>query len=201
MNESFLDWYARLWASTPGDSEEAVRVAEERLGVRLPSLLRALLIATSRRRGEMLHLHRLDELVLEEGVLVFAYDQQDVFAWGVPVARLQEDDPPVVTNFEGPWLEDGCSLEGFLRGYALLNRPYAAPFVSDSSYDQELLQPPWQCHEIAWRTVQLRLWVHGGAVLEPESGNIGARDLAALRASAMTIDIDEEEMEAAIVED
>jgi hypothetical protein len=198
--EAFLDWYRELWPASGGDSEEAIRVADKRLGLALPALLRGVYRHTSLRRSEMLHLRPLQELEVEGGVLVFADDQQATYFWGIPLRRLSEANPALVAGAGEHWQEEGCALEEFLRFFALFNRPYERPFIDQSSYDQRLLKASWKTFEVHWDSLQHSLWTNGEAVLEEASGNLGARDADALRKAAASLDIDEEEIAAALAD-
>jgi hypothetical protein len=146
----------------------------------------------------MLHLAELKDVALEDGVLVFARDQQACWSWGIPIGRLADGDPALVANPFGTWQDDDCTLEGFLRFYALSNRPYEPPFIDQSSYDQKLLTGDWRTYEVKWKSIQHSLWTNGEAVLEEESGNLGARNAAALRRAGHSLDIDDDEIDEAL---
>jgi hypothetical protein len=201
QTETFLAWYRNLWETSGGDNEKAIAKAEKRLGIKLPELLRAVYLNTSMRDSQMMHLADLEEVSLEGGVLVFAREQQASWSWGIPIGRLAEDDPQLVANPFGRWEDDGCSLEEYLRFFALTNRPYEPPFIDQSSYEQKLLTGPWKEHTVKWKSLQHSLWTNGEAVLEEEIGNLGAKNLDALRRAAESLDIDEEEIEEAVADD
>src|SRR5262245_38857280 len=114
---SAIDWYRKLWRdATPPDSEARIGEREHKLGIELPSLLRAFLASTSMRDGEMLHVQKLDNLSLSSiGGLVFAREQQATGFWAIPMDRLTMPDPLLVYGDGDSWSEDGCTLEEFLR--------------------------------------------------------------------------------------
>lgn len=196
--DAFIDWYRKLWSTRRGDREETLASVEQQLGIRLPGLLRAVYRHTSLRRSQLLHLVDVEDLVIEDDVLVFARDQQATWGWGIPLNRLQDGDPELVANPLGSWQDDGCTLEGFLRFFALANRPYESPCVSQTDFDPARLTAPWVCHAVAWHSLQHELWTNGEAVLEEVSGNLGARDSAALHRAAESLGIDEEEVSQAL---
>jgi hypothetical protein len=194
MSAPFLEWHSKLWTPNGGDGETAVVDTERRLGVSLPPLLRAVYVSTSLRQSQMLHLSQLKGLHVDDGVLVFGSDQQACWDWGV---RLNRPNGSLVANPEQEWVDDGCSLEEWLRFFAIINRPYEPPYLDQSSFDQGKLKGTWQRVEAKWNSLQHALWTNGEAVLEEESGNLGARDRDALRGAALSLGIDEDELEEA----
>ena len=195
---AFLAWYQNLWVSTVGDQESAVTGLENRLDCKLPDLLRGVYLFTSMRDSQMLHLAELPQVSLKNGVLVFAREQQSCWSWGIRVDQLGEKNPQLVADPNGKWVDDGCSLEEFLRFYSLANRPYEPPFIDQSAYDDQLLNGQWKRHEVKWSSIKHSLWTNGEAVLEEEIGNLGARDAKALRRAAQSLDIDEDEVDGAL---
>lgn len=131
-------------------------------------------------------------------VTVFAREQQGCWSWGIRVDHVGEKNPQLVANPYGKGVDDGCSLEEFLRFFSLANRPYEPPFIDQSAYDHQLLNGQWQMHEVKWNSIRHSLWTNGEAVLEEEIGNLGARDAKALRRAAQSLDIDEDEVDGAL---
>lgn len=197
--EAFLEWCGMLWGTGAADDERTIAAVEQRLGVTLPPLLRAVYLHTSLRDSQMLHLSELSELELRDGALVFARDQQACWYWGVPVDRLQHEDPALVADPAGRWEDDRCTLDGFLRYYLLTNRPYEPPFIDQSSYEDHLLVGPWKKLVVEWKSLQhASLWTNGEAVLDQGVGNLGAKDAGALRRAAASLGIEAEEVDAAL---
>lgn len=117
----FIERFAAEWASplTPGDGtdEAELAAAEERLGLRLPAAMREAYTLFGRRKDLTsnqddllspadLHVHESGE------ALVFRAENQEVAYWGVPLADLDAEDPPVAmwVHYEEPepwaaWLD------------------------------------------------------------------------------------------------
>jgi hypothetical protein len=193
MAESFLDWHGKLWEREEGDGEAEVAAAERRLGFALPKLLREVYRHTALRDGQMLHLIPLDELQVADGALPIVREQQGVFCWAIPVGQMEASAPKLVANPGDEWVDDGCTLEDLLRFFALANRPYEGPCIAEAGFDPGRLRG-WHEHRVEWGTLHHSLWTNGEAVLEPEAGDLGARDEAALRRAAASIGVDEEEI-------
>lgn len=206
MNEvsSFIQWYRRFWDEDPslGDSEAAVRAKEKALGVGLPSLLRAVFLETTFRQGQMLHLRRLEELAIEDGVLAFAFEQQAAFGWGIREEDLDEANPPLVCDAGGAWALDGCRLLAFLRFVTVANRPYAAPTVAEvyalDSPDE--LRKTWTPETLESQAMNHTLWIRAEAVVDfvdEEGIAIGARTNDGLREALRALDlaVDDEALE------
>lgn len=143
----------------------------------------------------MLHLSPLHNLEVRDDVLVLAREQQGCWDWGIRFEQLQDTNPALVANPNGKWEADCCSLEEFLRFFALTNRPCEPPCLSQAGYDQDRLEGAWEEHRIEWRSIQHAIWTNGEAVLDESTGNLGARDLDALRRAAASLAIDPEELE------
>jgi hypothetical protein len=87
-------------ALTPedGQPEASISVAEARLGLRLPAVLREYYLRAGRfDRFNCAHnqLVRPEEWSVDRGKLVFLEENQCVVFWGVDAGTLPEDDPPV----------------------------------------------------------------------------------------------------------
>ena len=81
-----------------GQPEASISVAEARLGLRLPAVLREYYLLAGRvDRFNRAHnqLRRPEELSVDGGKLVFLEENQCVVFWGVEVGTPTEDDPPV----------------------------------------------------------------------------------------------------------
>jgi hypothetical protein len=111
----FLRRFAERWL-TPlteddGWAEADLQAAEQRLGIRLPPAIREAYGLFGRRRDLTSVQDRLlspEELEVDAtgDVLVYRVENQAVAVWGVPLAALEQPDPPVLVadNFEvGSW--------------------------------------------------------------------------------------------------
>ena len=81
-----------------GQPEASISVAEARLGLRLPAVLRKYYLLTGRLdRFNRAHnqLRRPKEWSVDRGKLVFLEENQCVVFWGVEAGKSPEDDPPV----------------------------------------------------------------------------------------------------------
>jgi hypothetical protein len=119
----FIEWFAREWLTPLRDGDgctaEQVAIVEKRLGLRLP----ASMVTFYRLLGWRIDLTRnVDRLILlqslrvVDGALVYRMENQAVVSWGVRVADLELDDPPVVFC-EG--YGDGKPWRPFLGSFSL----------------------------------------------------------------------------------
>lgn len=100
---AFIEWFAREWLTPLRDGDgctaEQVAVVEERLGLRLPAsmvtLYRLLGWRTDLTRNQDTLIF-LQSLRVVDGALVYRIENQACASWGVRVADLGLDDPPVV---------------------------------------------------------------------------------------------------------
>jgi hypothetical protein len=103
-----------------GTSEEVLAQAESRLGFCLPVALREyFLIAGNADDANRMHnvLFRPDELLVEDGYLVFMEENQAVVHWGIPVEHLHEPDPNVWQRVNGPepeWYSEELPFSSFM---------------------------------------------------------------------------------------
>src|SRR5262249_25682094 len=186
-----LDWYTKLWRVETPDLEAQVCEIERKLGLELPPLLHQFYVGTSLRDGQMLHVQELGALRVSAGALVFGREQQGFEFWAIPLEALVEPDPPLVYGDLKHWADDGSTLDGFLRYFAVTNRPFLPPHCDASDFDARRLVGAWQRHSIAWRSIQHDdLWTNGEAVLDENAFALGARDEDALRRAAESLDVD-----------
>ena len=119
----FIEWFAREWLTPLRDSDgctaEQVAIVEKRLGLRLP----ASVVTFYRLLGWRIDLTRnqdtlifLQSLRVVDGALVYRIENQACASWGVRVADLELDDPPVVFC-EG--YGDGKPWRPFLGSFSL----------------------------------------------------------------------------------
>ncbi|MFJ8045440.1 SMI1/KNR4 family protein [Kitasatospora sp. NPDC096147] len=111
----FVRWFADAWAGRPlqredGCPEEELAAAEADLGFGLPAALRAGYALFGRRHDLT---RRQDPLVrpaglhVDEalgGVLVFRRENQDCASWGIPLTRIEQEDPPVLVESGQDWI-------------------------------------------------------------------------------------------------
>lgn len=93
-------------SSGDGVSDDEVTSAEQRLGLRLPRLLREFYLLAGK-RTDLNHascqLVHPTALQIEEEKLVFYVENQAVCVWGVRAEDLEVDDPPVVRGDSVAW--------------------------------------------------------------------------------------------------
>jgi len=88
----------RPLTSEDGQPEASISLAEARLGLRLPAVLREYYLRAGRfDRFNRAHnqLLRPEEWSVDRGKLVFLEENQCVVFWGVDAGSVPEDDPPV----------------------------------------------------------------------------------------------------------
>lgn len=186
-----IEWCAKLWRAETPDSEQAVHEREASLGITLPGLLRELFVALDLRDGELLHIHTLGMLKVGLGGLEFAAEQQAGYFWAIPLESLADPDPLLVFGAGATWTPDRCRLSDFLRGVAAINRPHRHPSCDASDYAAARLVAPWARHVLDWQSLQYDgLWTNGDAVLDENTGLLGARTGKALRRAAASLDVD-----------
>lgn len=190
----FIDRYHRLWDGDAGDAEEAIAGAESRIMVRLPPLLRDFYRRTSLRASQMMHVLEIDQLAVRGGHLVFAREQQGCHDWGLAIVDGIADPGRVMAELRGRWQDEGCSLDEFLRFFALANRPYEPPSCA-VDIDQTRLVAPWRPHAVNWLSIQHELWTDGEAVFEEVTGRLGARDRDGLLRAAESLGVDLDELD------
>jgi hypothetical protein len=124
----------RPWQPGDGYDEATIQLAEGRLSLRLPTLLRTFYLAWGRRR-DMTQLHNPllnpDALKVAANTLMFCAENQAVLYWGVPCEALNEADPPVLVTYAGPsgwrvaseldWRPSHAHLSGFLDSLTYLH--------------------------------------------------------------------------------
>src|SRR4029450_4278942 len=162
----FIRRFTQSWLTPLTDedgwTEDDLRAAERRLGLRLPPAIREAYALFGRRQDLTSVQDRLldpDQLELDVTgeVLIYRVENQSVAVWGVPLAAMEQPDPPVVVarNFEDgswePFLERfsvGCvemvlseslfSAPGALSAHRDMD-PATAELVAGSSL------PGWRC--------------------------------------------------------
>ncbi|MEV7525903.1 SMI1/KNR4 family protein [Streptomyces sp. NPDC091371] len=138
----FVQWFADVWAGRPlqredGCSEEELAAAEACLGFALPTALRdgyALLGRRDDLTRQQDPLVRPAGLYVDEapsGVLVFRHENQDCAYWGIPLAQIEQEDPPVVVESRQGWIP---FLDRMSQAWVELVLSESL-FASDSHYD------------------------------------------------------------------
>ncbi|PWU08551.1 MAG: hypothetical protein C5B50_29335 [Verrucomicrobia bacterium] len=119
--ENFEDLYRRTYAilghsltSRDGIPLDEFEAAEKRLGIRLPTALRAYYLVAGRERS-LNHAHNrlcaLGDWQMHAGKLVFMEENQWAVVWGIAAGGEQADNPPV---YQGP-VVDGEPSGWFLE--------------------------------------------------------------------------------------
>ena len=99
--------------------EVRLRRAEKRLGFSLPSALRDYLrlAGGARENREHNRLFRPEELIVEDGYLVFMEENQAVVDWGMPLALVRRADPEVWQRVNGDapeWYSEEMRFSEFI---------------------------------------------------------------------------------------
>ncbi|MEV0180092.1 SMI1/KNR4 family protein [Streptomyces sp. NPDC050625] len=138
-----MRWFAGEWIGSPLQSEDGcsvdeLRAAESDLGFELPANLREV-CALLGRRDDLTR--QQDPLVpqaglyvddAQGGVLVFRRENQDCASWAIPLAQIEQDDPPgVVESHQGSCeLPDALAPRLHAR-YARVELPDYAMWASE----------------------------------------------------------------------
>jgi hypothetical protein len=119
----FIEWFAREWQTPLRDGDgctaEQVAIVEKRLGFRLPSSVTTFYrllgwrIDLTRNQDTLIF---LQSLRVVDGALVYRIENQACVSWGIRVADLGLEDPPVVFC-EG--YGDGKPWRPFLGSFSL----------------------------------------------------------------------------------
>ncbi|MGW5658699.1 hypothetical protein ACWEWG_01155 [Streptomyces sp. NPDC003758] len=111
----FVRWFADAWTSRPvvpedGCTAEELAAVEADLGFELPAALSEGYALIGRRDDltrQQDPLVKPTGLYIDDalgGVLVFRRENQDCAFWGIPLAQIEEDDPPVVVASHQGWI-------------------------------------------------------------------------------------------------
>lgn len=111
----FVRWFADAWAGRPlrpedGCDEEELAAAEADLGFELPAAVREGYRLLGRRddltrqQDPLVPAGGLHVADAEDGVLVFRHENQGCAAWGIPLDRIELDDPPVLMESHRGWI-------------------------------------------------------------------------------------------------
>lgn len=148
------------WQPCDGYDEATIQAAEERLGVRLPSILRNFYLAWGKRSDLTEANHPLlppDEVVIRADTLIFWVENQAVWYWGVRCEALEEADPPVVIesgtaswNEESKfiWKPSHAHLSSFLDDMTYLHA-FCPCGAIHGGFTQPYL-PELPAHHITW---------------------------------------------------
>jgi len=134
--KTFFDgWFGPL-GPADGYDEPAIRAAEQRLNLRLPTSLREW-YALAGKRAEVWS--RQDEFLspqelrIEDERLVIYVENQSVVSWAIPLEDISHDDPPVFLSDpqdSETWLEESPAVSMFALSQMLLN----VKFSESTSY-------------------------------------------------------------------
>jgi hypothetical protein len=215
----FLETIYGEFTPNSGLPLRAIKVAEKRIGARLPTALTTLY----RRTGAAAALHQshntlvdLDHLGFADDHLIFYEENQGVVAWGVARANCLLDDPPVVQGQVG---EDGVgwtfhpefrSLSEFACAQGAWNAVQGGlPFVGvwqqsggGRRVDSTALTDAFGAAALA--TDGMRVWlVDGGVAVDAGDGYLGlaTRDADQFKAASARVGIALESWDYATVRD
>lgn len=118
LREFIATWYRPV---APGDGFDSsdFEHTERRLGLALPPAFREWLGIAGKRKDVWCRQDEIlspEELVVADNVLVFYVENQAVVRWGIHVADLSLEDPPVVVedvNRRGKWIMENQSTSEF----------------------------------------------------------------------------------------
>jgi hypothetical protein len=111
--------FGRHLATRDGVAESRLRRAEKRLGTTLPSAVREFysVAGAARETREHNRLYLPEDLVIEEGRLIFMEENQAVVDWAVSVGSRPKADPEVwqrVNEDDAPWYSEGMTFAEFI---------------------------------------------------------------------------------------
>jgi hypothetical protein len=166
-----------------GVDEPTIGVAEKRLGVPLPAVLREYYRLLGKHREVSRGMNRLlapSELCVSDGALVFAEENQGVFLAGILVAEIGEEDPAVgedYRNGEG-WHLVGAKLSSYLLVTFCWQACNVLPSVGQCSVERDTFarirdRLRWASFGVEAGTETFGLWGEGvAAVFFAKSGDL-----------------------------
>jgi hypothetical protein len=136
----FLDeWYPPNKTALKGFAEDQLDEAERRIGYQLPNALREFYCLFSNCSGQWCVQDRMsspDGLQIEGDLLVFLVESQGVVQWGVPLAAIDSEDPPVFLDMCDLGEErhaESKSFSEFAVALALYNFKFVSEHVAAGS--------------------------------------------------------------------
>jgi len=155
--------------------EASLDIAAATLDVTMPLLLRKFYAHTSNRPEINETMDRLIEPELEQGYLLFYEENQSVCYWGIALADLDKDDPPVHRGIpsdeeEWDWFQETATLSGFLemnlawqishgsvedQGYATVDAATADRIFDQAEGWEKLKDPGHSGVRAMWREGQM----------------------------------------------
>jgi hypothetical protein len=111
--------FGRSVVRADGVPELRIRTAEKRLGFPLPGAMRDYLglAGLARENREHDRLYRPEDLLVEDGFLVFMEENQEVVHWGIPLSHLSRANPAVwqrVNSEEPEWFSEQMAFSEFI---------------------------------------------------------------------------------------
>jgi len=135
------DWYPPL-TNGDGYSRAELQQCEARLATPLPAALREWYEAAGKRDDIWRQQDTLlapDKLFCEDGVLHFCVENQGVTGWGMRIADLTYQDPPVVVRDEHEaWVDQSAQLSEFVLHLA----PFVVQFGGGIAHIHGYAHPP-----------------------------------------------------------
>jgi hypothetical protein len=166
-------------SSGDGFSDDEVASAEQRLGFRLPRLLREFYLLAGRRR-DINHAHNQlvhpNDLRVDDENLVFYVENQAACVWGVAAEDLDAADPPVVRgdSLAGvalwEWEPESEPLSSFLLAMlcwqaVMGGMAYSASVNGIDAQVERTIGAHWRVLDIGARWSGLRPYIGDGQVL------------------------------------
>lgn len=136
MDFSAIRQLFEVYDNAYGYTEEELAAQEHRLNIKLPAALRAYYTGLGKHK-EMNQTQ--DRLILPEqlhvdrsGRMVFYAENQFVAAWGILLADMELDNPPVYVSYDDEhWQEEGSTVTEFLISMAYLQAIFAFRFAAN----------------------------------------------------------------------
>lgn len=166
-------------SSGDGFSDDEVTSAEQRLGFRLPRLLREFYLLAGRRR-DLNHAHNQlvhpDDLRIEDENLVFYVENQGACIWGVVAEDLDVADPPVARGdslagiAHWAWEPESEPLSSFLLAMlcwqaVMGGMAYSAGVNGVDAQVEETIGAHWRALDVGAQWSGLRPYIGDGQIL------------------------------------
>lgn len=118
--------------NTFGFPEEAIQMAENRLGVKFPTVLKSYyqeLGMHQKLNQTQDRLIDLEKLAIDKsGVLVFYTENQHTAIWGIKKEDLEQSNPKVYRQDDKEWELDSYSLHAFFNSMAFMQATFSFGF-------------------------------------------------------------------------
>lgn len=189
----------RPWQDGDGYDEDALQLAESRLGLQLPGILRSFYLTWGKRKDMTNLNHWLqspEKLVVKSDALIFCVENQGIEYWGIQVDMLGDVNPPVVIAEAGPemsvwqatselaWILSHEHVSSFLDDLIYMHA-FAGGALHGAHAGHQAIEPrQFEWLEKHWRKANAPRLFHGLRYGTPEESRLGSplyiRDAQAL---------------------